>query len=509
MQRPPRACREVLRRHLGHTGTKSGCDAGDCGACTVLIDGEPACACLVPAAQAEGASIVTIEGLARNTAKGEALQKAFLARGAAQCGICTPGMLVAAAALLEREAAPTPRDDCRCAGRRPLPLHGLCQDHRCGGGCRARAGSLPRQSPEQGHAVGARHRAARRRAEGQRHGALRRRCRSARCAVGQGRPLAPSPRRLPLRRSCSLCRRPSRHRPYTDGGRHSRPQRLRRDPALRRPARLRRGRGALPRRGRRGDRGRARGGRGARPLGLPRHLGGAAARARHRGGARCRQRRSSTTTARAMCWSRAAWCGAMSRRRCPRRPSPSRAVRDRPSSSTPISSPRPAGPGAWATGSRSPPPPRRPTWTATTRRPSWGLPPEAIRIIPSACGGGFGSKLDLSVQPYIALAAWVTGRPAAMVYTRPESIQSTTKRHPAVMRSRMAATREGDLLAMDFDGGFQHRRLCLLGPDGGEPRAGPCLGPLSGAELPGADPRGPHPLRARRAPSAASACRRR
>jgi CO/xanthine dehydrogenase Mo-binding subunit len=93
-----------------------------------------------------------------------------------------------------------------------------------------------------------------------------------------------------------------------------------------------------------------------------------------------------------------------------------------------------------------------------------GLPPESIRIIPSACGGGFGSKLDLSVQPYIALAAWVTGRPAAMVYSRPESIQSTTKRHPGVMRTRMAATRDGDLLAMDFEGDFNTGAYASWGP---------------------------------------------
>jgi CO/xanthine dehydrogenase Mo-binding subunit len=93
-----------------------------------------------------------------------------------------------------------------------------------------------------------------------------------------------------------------------------------------------------------------------------------------------------------------------------------------------------------------------------------GIEPGAVRIIPSACGGGFGSKLDLSVQPFVALAAWLLGRPAAMVYTRPESIASTTKRHPARMRSRMAADAEGRLLAMEFDGAFNTGAYASWGP---------------------------------------------
>jgi aerobic-type carbon monoxide dehydrogenase small subunit (CoxS/CutS family) len=114
---------EVLRDELGLRGTKIGCDAGDCGACTVLLDGRQVCACLTAAAQAEGRTITTVEGLARNGGL-DRLQRAFLAHGAAQCGICTPGMLMAARAYLDRGGGPD--EDaireaiagnlCRCTG---------------------------------------------------------------------------------------------------------------------------------------------------------------------------------------------------------------------------------------------------------------------------------------------------------------------------------------------------------------------------------------------------------
>lgn len=100
---PGRRLCEVLREELRLQGTKVGCDAGECGACTVLLDGAPVCACLTPLAQALGRAITTVEGLAADGLS--RLQAAFLRHGAAQCGICTPGMLMAASALL----AVTPR----------------------------------------------------------------------------------------------------------------------------------------------------------------------------------------------------------------------------------------------------------------------------------------------------------------------------------------------------------------------------------------------------------------
>jgi aerobic carbon-monoxide dehydrogenase small subunit len=114
---------DVLREGLGLTGTKEGCGEGECGACSVLLDGRVVNSCLVPAAQAQGAVVVTVEGLARDGAPAP-LQAAFLKHNAAQCGFCTPGMLLAADDLLRRNAAPRDADVraaiagnlCRCTG---------------------------------------------------------------------------------------------------------------------------------------------------------------------------------------------------------------------------------------------------------------------------------------------------------------------------------------------------------------------------------------------------------
>src|SRR5437870_13056416 len=93
---PAQRLSRVLREELGLTGTKVGCDAGDCGACTVLLNGEPVCSCLVAVGQVEGCEVTTVEGLQTRSPILAQLQKSFLAHGAAQCGACTPGMLVSA-----------------------------------------------------------------------------------------------------------------------------------------------------------------------------------------------------------------------------------------------------------------------------------------------------------------------------------------------------------------------------------------------------------------------------
>ena len=114
---------EVLRDNLGITGVKEGCSTGECGACTVLLDGIPVSSCLMLAMEVEGGEVTTVEGLAIN---GELhpIQKAFLAHGGVQCGFCTPGMLMSSAALLSRKRRPSEHEIrealsgnlCRCTG---------------------------------------------------------------------------------------------------------------------------------------------------------------------------------------------------------------------------------------------------------------------------------------------------------------------------------------------------------------------------------------------------------
>jgi aerobic-type carbon monoxide dehydrogenase small subunit (CoxS/CutS family) len=114
---PMKRLLDVLREECGLTGTKEGCGEGECGACTVLVDGEPVNSCLIPFAQVRGARVTTIEGLRGKAA----LQHAFVSEGGAQCGICTPGMILAAAALrrepsLEEIRIGLAGNICRCTG---------------------------------------------------------------------------------------------------------------------------------------------------------------------------------------------------------------------------------------------------------------------------------------------------------------------------------------------------------------------------------------------------------
>ena len=453
---------DVLRHEIGATGTKSGCDAGDCGACSVLIDGDIACACLVPVAQAEGTHVVTIEGLPRHSKMGERLQRAFLARGAAQCGICTPGMLVAAAALLEREPAPT-RDMiadalggvlCRCTGY--TRIIAAVAD--------AASGNIAELiAPGAGSAVGA----AIPRLDGQPKidgteafgadaipkdalwlRAIRSPFHRAGFVLGDGTAfLASNPQIVRILTAADI---PGRNlfgaipafadQPVFAIGEtrfrgeavaavvgpraaiealdlSSFPVTWQELPAI-----------LLPQQALAADAHQLHANRPGNILVKGRVARGDAEAALASAAVTVEGHFETGFVEHAYIEPEAGWA-------------------------------RRVGGRIEITVSTQSPYLDRDDTAAIL-----GLAPEAVRIIPSACGGGFGSKLDLSVQPFVAVAAWVTGRPCAMVYSRPESIQSTTKRHPASMRSRMAATRDGDLIAMDFEGDFNTGAYSSWGP---------------------------------------------
>lgn len=128
---------DVVRERLGLTGTKEGCGEGECGACTVLMDGEPVLSCLVPLCQCEGRRIETVEGIAVEGSPARAFLDRFVAQGGVQCGACTPGIVVTAWALLQRSPEPG-RDEarealagnlCRCTGYEGI-LRALCNEER-------------------------------------------------------------------------------------------------------------------------------------------------------------------------------------------------------------------------------------------------------------------------------------------------------------------------------------------------------------------------------------------
>ena len=119
---------DLLRDRLGLTGTKTGCRQGECGVCTVLLDGDPVNSCLLPAVKVAGRSVTTIEGLATEDGRLDIIQERFISEGAVQCGFCTPGMIMNAKALLDRETSPSETDIkkaisgvlCRCTGYRKI-----------------------------------------------------------------------------------------------------------------------------------------------------------------------------------------------------------------------------------------------------------------------------------------------------------------------------------------------------------------------------------------------------
>ncbi|MBZ5546792.1 MAG: molybdopterin-dependent oxidoreductase [Acidobacteriia bacterium] len=457
---PSQRLSRVLRDELGLTGTKVGCDAGDCGACTILLDGDPVCACLMSAGQVEGCEVTTVEGLAHREA-GIRLQRSFLEHGAAQCGACTPGMLVAATALIEKN--PSPREDevmdaiggvlCRCTGYRKIIAAILD------------AGTLsPQQlSPAAGAAVGQRliRLDGKRKAEGSEifgadetpAGALA--VRVIRCPHDRARfhfgDLAAFVRENPGIEAVFTAKDVPGKNCY----------------------------GVIPRFA-------------DQPV-------FAETEARFRG------------EAVAAVVGEAAVIEALDPTRFPVTWQELPALREMDaalvSDATLVHANRaenvlvrgrvvrgdvekalaaadmvvageyetgfvehayiePEAGFARRVGDQI-------EVQACTQSPYMdradvaailGIAPEKVRIIPTAVGGGFGSKLDLSVQPFVAVAAWHLRKPVRMVYSRNESMVSTTKRHPARMRLRGGCSRDGKLVGLDLVADFNTGAYSSWGP---------------------------------------------
>jgi carbon-monoxide dehydrogenase small subunit len=137
---PNKTLSQVLREDLGLTGTKQGCQVGDCGSCTVLLDGEPVNSCLVLALQAEGRQVFTIEGMAKGNDL-HPIQDAFVQAGAVQCGFCSPGMILSAKALLDKNPVPSESEIrqglsgnlCRCTGYQKIVEAVFSASHKISG----------------------------------------------------------------------------------------------------------------------------------------------------------------------------------------------------------------------------------------------------------------------------------------------------------------------------------------------------------------------------------------
>jgi aldehyde oxidoreductase len=456
---PSRRLSEALREDLGLTGTKIGCNAGDCGACTVLLEGEQVCACLVPLGQAEGREVVTVEGLSAGGHLSQ-LQESFHRHGAAQCGICTPGMLIAAASLLRRNQKPsqTEVEDaiggvlCRCTGYRKIVEAILDLS--------APAATSP--MPATGESVGARIA----KLDGiakltgaERFGAdafpadclwlriIRSPHASARFTLGSFEPI--HRRHSGLALVLSAADVPSNgYGVYPD---------IKDQPVLA-PGRVRyRGEAVL---GLVGDRSTVEAiteeelpidWQVETPILEPEAAlipGAPVLHDLRPGNVLVRGFLRKGDPASAM--NRAA------------------AVAEGFFETAFVEHAyiEPEAGYARRVGDRI-------EIFACTQTPYMdrdetalimGFDRPRIRIIPSACGGGFGGKLDLSLQPLIALAAWKLDRPVRCTYSRPESMRSTTKRHPAKIHARFGCDAKGKLAAVEFEGDFNTGAYASWGP---------------------------------------------
>jgi aldehyde oxidoreductase len=464
----PRIARlaDVLRDELGLTGTKIGCNVGDCGACTVLLDGRQVCACLTPLGQAEGRNVSTVEGLSRG-GKLNALQTAFQKHGAAQCGICTPGMLMAASDLLARRKRPGAdevRDAlagvlCRCTGYQKI-IEAVLD---------VAARPALDAIPAVGHAVGAR--AAK--VDGvpklngsEKYGAdampadalwlrvIRSPHHHARFRVGNlDAVLAGTPGLVRILSS----------RDVPSNGFGIYPD-VKDQPVLAERETRFRGEAVLALVGSR-EAVESFDSYEAERLGieyevLPAVIGLAAAMAPDAprvlpdkpgnllqdGGVR----KGDAAAAFAAC----------------------AAVAEGRFETAFVEHAYIEPEAGWAQRVGNGPTARLEVHV-TTQTPYMDrdemavvmkLRRDQVRIVPTACGGGFGGKLDLSVHPLIGLAAWLTGKPVACIYTRGESMASTTKRHPAQVHARFGCDAQGRLLACEVDAEFDTGAYASWGP---------------------------------------------
>ena len=464
---PIRRLADLLREDLGFTGTKIGCNAGDCGACTVRLDGRQVCACLVSAAQVAGRNVVTVEGLAKE-GRLSRLQASFHAHGAAQCGICTPGMLMATEDLLARVPQPDEAQVldalggvlCRCTGYRKIVEAVLSLNSLSRAAGEGRGGG---DVAAVGEAVGARLP----KVDGipklngrERYGAdqwpdrslLLRAVRSphahARFAIGDLRPLHARYPGLVRVLTAKDIPGQNRYGVYPTG---------KDQPALAEGYVRYRGEAvaALV-----GDEATIAAIRDEDlPIDwqpLPDMPDVAAATAP--GAVQLHEASPGNILVQGRL-ARGDIDGALAR-------STATASIAAETAFVEHAYIEPEAGYARRVGDRI-------EIFATTQTPYMdrdevalilGFAPERVRIIPSACGGGFGGKLDLSLQPLIATAAWLLDQPVRCVYTRPESMASTTKRHPARMTATFGADAEGRLTGVRFHGDFNTGAYASWGP---------------------------------------------